>query len=134
MPSRRAASRDRSITRPLTKGPRSLIRTITERPVRRTVTRTMVPNGSVLCAAVMAPGLNRSPEAVILWREHSPGCRQSYQEAMPVRACAAAGAASRPSTSAAQRTRKSIRRATSGGSEQVAAMGSSGAEGSAAGA
>ena len=44
----RAARRERSIMRPRTKGPRSLIRTTTLRPLLRRVTRTRVPNGSVL--------------------------------------------------------------------------------------
>ena len=42
-----AAAADRSITRPWPKGPRSLMRTTTERPVERLVTRTWVPKGSV---------------------------------------------------------------------------------------
>ena len=50
--------------RPRTNGPRSLIRTTTERPLFRFVTRTLVPNGSVGWAAVSAPGEARSPLAV----------------------------------------------------------------------
>ena len=38
--------------RPGTIGPRSLIRTTTARPLRRFVTRTQLPRGSVGCAAV----------------------------------------------------------------------------------
>src|SRR3954447_7442126 len=55
------------------------MRTTTERPVRSFVTRSWVPNGSVLWAAVSAWVLNRSPFAVRLpWK---PG---PYQEAAPV--------------------------------------------------
>jgi hypothetical protein len=42
-----------SMTRPRTNGPRSLMRTTTERPVRWFVTRTRIPNGSERCAAVI---------------------------------------------------------------------------------
>src|SRR2546428_12367426 len=52
------------MTRPCTKGPRSLIRTTTERPVLRFVTRTIVPNGSDRCAAVMCEGAAGFPLAV----------------------------------------------------------------------
>ena len=51
-----AAAGLRSITRPFTNGPRSLIRTITDRPVWRLVTRTFVPKGRLGCAAVLRPG------------------------------------------------------------------------------
>src|SRR3954447_2271911 len=55
------------------------MRTTTERPVRSLVTRTLVPNGRVLCAAVRSLVLKRSPVAVRLpWK---PG---PYQEAAPV--------------------------------------------------
>lgn len=63
-PNRRAAVGVTSMTRPRTNGPRSLIRTTTERPLRRLVTRTIVPNGSVRCAAVMPLALAVSPLAV----------------------------------------------------------------------
>ena len=63
MPIAPAAALLRSIARPCTKGPRSLIRTIIERPLREFVTRTRVPKGSVRCAAVIALGLNFSPDA-----------------------------------------------------------------------
>jgi hypothetical protein len=43
-----AAARDRSMMRPPTKGPRSLMRTSTVSPLRVLVTRTSVPNGRVL--------------------------------------------------------------------------------------
>src|SRR4051794_4323824 len=55
------------------------MRTTTERPVRSFVTRSWVPNGRVLWAAVRAWVLNVSPLAVRLpWK---PG---PYQEAAPV--------------------------------------------------
>ena len=54
-PRRDAAPLVRSMIRPWIKGPRSLIRTMIERPLRRFVTRTFDPNGNVLCAAVLAP-------------------------------------------------------------------------------
>src|SRR5829696_3889451 len=67
------------MTRPPTKGPRSLMRTTTERPVRSLVTRTREPKGKLLCAAVRARVLKRSPLAVFLpWK---PG---PYQDAPPL--------------------------------------------------
>src|SRR5215831_16749417 len=60
-PSARAAAGVTSITRPPTKGPRSLIVTSTELPLFLLVTRTFVPKGSERCAAVNAPGLSRPP-------------------------------------------------------------------------
>src|SRR6516165_7255094 len=51
---RRHLAGDTSITRPRTKGPRSLMVTITERPLLLFVTFTLVPNGSVRWAAVNA--------------------------------------------------------------------------------
>src|SRR6266446_966312 len=53
------------MTRRRLKGPRSLIRTTTERPFRLWVTRTNVPNGSVRCAAVNRAGWDASPLAVL---------------------------------------------------------------------
>jgi hypothetical protein len=47
IPMARAAPLLRSIERPFTNGPRSLIRTITDRPVCEFVTRTRVPKGRV---------------------------------------------------------------------------------------
>ena len=47
IPSDLAAACETSITRPLTNGPRSLTRTVTDRPLSTSVTRTFVPNGSV---------------------------------------------------------------------------------------
>ena len=68
-PIARAAAGVISITRPRTKGPRSLIRTTIERPVRRFVTRTRVPNGNDRCAAVMPRAWAYSPFAV-RWPEY----------------------------------------------------------------
>src|SRR5262249_29980097 len=91
--SSRAAASERSMSRPRMKGPRSLMRTTTHRPVRQT--RTRVPKGSMRCAAVMALGLKRSPEAV-RWPS-------LYHEA--ISACAVAQA---HSISAARMARVSI--------------------------
>ena len=52
------------MSRPRVNGPRSLIVTIVEAPVRGFVTSTRVPNGSVLCAAVRPSGWNSWPLAV----------------------------------------------------------------------
>src|SRR6202030_122974 len=60
-----AAAGVTSMMRPLVNGPRSLMRTMTVRPLRWLVTRTMVPNGSVRCAAVSLPGEKVSPFAVL---------------------------------------------------------------------
>src|ERR1044072_8036036 len=68
IPSLRAAAFVRSITRPPTKGPRSLMRTTTDLPVFKFSTLTFVPNGNERCAAVIAPGSQRSPDAVLLVR------------------------------------------------------------------
>src|SRR3954451_1103407 len=89
-----AAAFDRSITRPWAYGPRSLMRTTTDFPVFSLVTRTLVPNGRVLWAAVRSLVLKVSRFAVRLpWK---PG---PYQEAAPVWiglvSSAAAGAAVR---------------------------------------
>ena len=77
-PSFRAAAFDTSITRPRTCGPRSTIRTVTLRPLRRSVTRTRLPNGRVRCAAIMAFGSNFTPLAVRLPANLSP-----YHDALP---------------------------------------------------
>src|SRR5262249_19865887 len=53
----RAALVDTSMVRPRMNGPRSLMRTTTELPFDRLVTRTRVPNGRVRCAAVMPRAL-----------------------------------------------------------------------------
>src|SRR3954465_12452994 len=79
MPTVSAAAFERSITRPWAYGPRSLMRTTTDLPVRSLVTRTLVPNGRVLWAAVRSLGLNVSPLAGRL-----PGKPGPYQEAAPV--------------------------------------------------
>src|SRR5207248_11341354 len=63
IPKLSAADPDKSTTRPGTSGPRSLMRTTTERPLLTLVTRSRVPNGSVGCAAVIAWVLNLSPLA-----------------------------------------------------------------------
>ncbi len=47
MPIVSAAEYDKSTFRPATNGPRSLMRTVTDRPVATSVTRTRVPNGNV---------------------------------------------------------------------------------------
>jgi len=54
-PRDRAAAGVTSITRPRTKGPRSLMVTMTDRPLRLFVIFTLLPSGSVRCAAVSAP-------------------------------------------------------------------------------
>jgi hypothetical protein len=59
-----AAALDRSMMRPGTPGPRSLIFTTTDRPFFRFVTRTWLPNGSVRCAAVNSLSSKGSPLAV----------------------------------------------------------------------
>src|SRR5437868_694550 len=82
MPSARAAAGVRSITRPRTKGPRSLMVTTTERPLLRLVTRTLVPNGRLLCAAVYALALAYSPLAVF---------PPLYTEAIPLWVAAKSG-------------------------------------------
>src|SRR5262245_21032613 len=63
-PSTRAAPVDSSMHRPFTNGPRSLIRTVTLRPLECEVTVTCEPNGLARCAAVIAFGFIRSPDAV----------------------------------------------------------------------
>jgi len=75
MPILPAAALDRSMIRPLTNGPRSLIRTMTDFPVREFVTFTLAPKGRLRCAAVIWAGFIISPDAV---RECS-----AYQEAPP---------------------------------------------------
>ena len=71
----RAAARERSITQPLVYGPRSVIFTVTARPLRRFTTSTFVPNGRVRWPAVKAPASKVSPLAVRFFR--------SYQAASP---------------------------------------------------
>jgi hypothetical protein len=57
-----AAAGERSISRPRTQGPRSLMRTVTH-PLWQT--RIWVPNGSLRWAAVIAAQFSRSPLAVL---------------------------------------------------------------------
>jgi hypothetical protein len=63
-PIARAAPRDKSMSRLRVNGPRSLIITTVEAPVRGFVTFTRVPNGRLLCAAVTPSGRNAWPLAV----------------------------------------------------------------------
>ena len=70
--------------RPRTKGPRSLIVTITDFPLLLCVTRTLVPNGRVRCAAVKAWSFIAIPLAVLV------PCFVEYTDAIPL--CAAAEA------------------------------------------
>jgi len=72
-----AAPCERSRLRPRTNGPRSLMRTLTERPFETLVTCTTEPSGSVLEAAVSWLGSNRSPLDVR--RPANPG---PYHEAV----------------------------------------------------
>src|SRR5262245_39661251 len=95
----RAAAYDRSITRPPTNGPRSLIRTSTERPLVRLVTMVREPSGSDGCAAVSSFWSKISPLAVRLpWK---PG---PYQEAMPT--CAPFSTGGGAGASCTSRTRE----------------------------
>src|SRR5262245_704834 len=75
MPRTDAAALEMSMIRPPTKGPRSLIRTTTERPLVRFSTSTLVPKGNERCAAVNSLGFIISPLAV---RECS-----AYEDACP---------------------------------------------------
>ena len=59
-----AAAGLKSIIRPRTNGPRSLMVTTTKRPLLLFVTFTFVPNGRVRCAAVRFSGFNFLPPAV----------------------------------------------------------------------
>src|ERR1700752_340885 len=74
-----AAASDRSIIRPRTKGPRSVIFTIADWFVVRLVTRTIDPIGSVSCAAVMAFWSYTLPSAPL-----RPAYGGPYQLASPV--------------------------------------------------
>ena len=77
----RAPAGVRSITRPRTNGPLSVIVTTTLRPLVRLVTRTRLPKGSVLCAAVSAPSWSARPLDVRV-----PCSRVEYDEAIPLSA------------------------------------------------
>ena len=59
-------------------GPRSVISTLHERLLVRLVTMTLVPNGSVRCAAVIRVALKTSPLLVVL-----PTCRPPSYDARP---------------------------------------------------
>src|ERR1044071_10108166 len=61
-----AAAWDKSMIRPQMNGPRSLIRTTTDRLLERFVTLTLEPNGSDRCAAVNLYISKISPFAVFL--------------------------------------------------------------------
>jgi hypothetical protein len=63
-PMARAAPRDRSMSRPRVKGPRSVIVTIVEAPERGLVTFSLVPKGNLLCAALRPSGRKVWPLAV----------------------------------------------------------------------
>src|SRR5712671_2924614 len=81
-PSACAPAGVKSMTRPLMKGPRSLMRTTTERPVARCVTFTMVPKGSDRCAAVRRDARRSRPTQCrtagrARWRKVGPGARGS---------------------------------------------------------
>src|ERR1700747_3161727 len=75
------ALRDRSRLRPLTYGPRSFIRTSTERPLPVFVTRTREPIGRVLDAAVSSWGLKASP-SLVRWPTN-PGPYQDATSSLP---------------------------------------------------
>ena len=64
-PIARAPAGVKSIMRPRIKGPRSLMRTTTDRPVRIFVTCTLVPKGNLRCAAVNPDAGAYSPLAVL---------------------------------------------------------------------
>jgi hypothetical protein len=66
------------MTRPRTKGPRSVIVTTTDFPVLLCVTRTLVPNGNVRWAAVKAWSVILFPLAVLM------PCLVEYTDAMPL--------------------------------------------------
>src|SRR5690606_15850168 len=78
MPTASAPARERSMTRPGLNGPRSLMRTTTERPLSSLTTRTKVLNGKVLCAAVSWLGSKIAPLAV-----RGPAKPGPYHDAMP---------------------------------------------------
>jgi len=63
MPMARAAAGVRSMTRPRTNGPLSLMVTRTDLPLLLLVTRAREPHGKDLCAAVSAFSLSDPPQA-----------------------------------------------------------------------
>src|SRR5438046_7943637 len=79
MPKALAAACDKSIMRPFTYGPRSLISTSTEPPVSILVTLALLPRGRVLWAAVNLESSKVSPFAVFFPLNPGP-----YQEASPI--------------------------------------------------
>jgi len=66
------------MTRPRTKGPRSVIVTTTDFPLLPCVTRTLVPNGRVRCAAVKAWSVILTPLVPLVL------CRLEYTDATPL--------------------------------------------------
>src|SRR5215471_5288478 len=96
-PRARAPALDRSMQRPLTYGPRSVIVTVTAWPFFLLVTLTLEPKGSDLCAAVMALSLIGMALAVLV-----PRCDESptaYIDA--TQSSARTGMLSKQSTNAA---------------------------------
>lgn len=83
IPSAFAAAAETSMIRARPTGPRSVMRTTTDRPDERSVTRTRVPNGSDGWAAVNAAGSSGLPSAIRVW----PGSLV-YHDARP---CSAQG-------------------------------------------
>ena len=79
IPSARALPRDKLSTDVRAEGPRSLMRTTTDRPFAWFTTRSRVPNGSVRWAAVSRFGSNISPLAV------RPDCAYHVARPLPIR-------------------------------------------------
>lgn len=72
-PTLRSIERENEPSARFANGPRSFTRTTTERPVSRSVTRTMVPKGiGVRIAAVSLEDTNGSPLAVSLPSKKDP--------------------------------------------------------------
>src|SRR5487761_1714488 len=107
MPSVVAALGVRSTTRPRTYGPRSLMRTTTDRPLRRLVTRMRVLNGKLRDAAVSPSARKLSPLAVR---------KPAYHEAKPMRSLPLARHRNGPAR------RSYMRRATAFGGNDVGAF------------
>src|SRR5215471_6383058 len=96
-PRARAPALDRSMQRPLTYGPRSVIVTVTAWPFFLLVTLTLEPKGSDLCAAVMTLSSRGMPLAVLVPRcDASP---TAYTDA--TQSSARPGMLSKQNTSAA---------------------------------
>src|SRR3954470_3738781 len=79
IPSARALPRDKLSTDVRVEGPRSLMRTTTDRPFAWFTPRSRVPNGSVRWAAVSRFGSNISPLAV------RPDCAYHVARPLPIR-------------------------------------------------